>query len=159
MALFWSSSWADKTFQRQLKESRKLEDVILAFVSAATKSLRKEHDLADGQWKVELNPQVLLFLDLLHDSLGSIGSGATDLRARLNTYRAGLQSDTRTTTTTTQAASMSSNDCGPLARPAFALDVVMKVLPVETSRLSEAIDKLRSNCTVEAALEDITVSL
>lgn len=157
VAFFWSSSWADKTFQRQLKESRKLEDIILAFVSAATKSLRKEHDLADGGWKAELNPQILMFLDLLNDSMSSVGSGATELRARLTTYRSRLQNDNTSGSSSTPAVGTLPDDNRPTARPTFELDVVLEVLPVDPAKLAEAVESLRSNCTVEAALEDLKV--
>lgn len=159
VALFWSSSWADKTFQRQLKESRKLEDIILAFVSAATKSLRKEHDLADGGWKAELNPQILMFLDLLHESLSSVGSGATELRARLSTYRSRLQSDDAGIPSSTQTTGAPPDDNRPTARPAFVLDVVLNVLPADSAKVKEAAEALRGSCSVEAALEDLRVSL
>ena len=90
-ALFWSSTWPDKTFQRQMRESRKIEELILPFVTTATKALKKEEELADGAWKFELNTQIALFLDLLSDSLHLVGPAPAELTTRLESYRTRLK--------------------------------------------------------------------
>ncbi|WVW78775.1 hypothetical protein I302_100737 [Kwoniella bestiolae CBS 10118] len=87
VARFWSSTWPDKTFQRQMKESRKIEDLILAFVTTSTKTLQKDDELADGAWKSELSLQVSLFLDLLYDCLITLGPLSPELSSRLQSYR------------------------------------------------------------------------
>lgn len=90
-AAFWSGTWADKGFQRQARDSRKIEDLILAFVTTATKSLKKEEELADGSWKYELSTQVSLFLDLIHTCLLSLGPLTGELSNRLEGYRTRLK--------------------------------------------------------------------
>jgi hypothetical protein len=85
--MFWNSPWPDKAFQKQMRESRKIEDLILPFVTTATKSLKKEEELADGAWKFELNTQIALFLDLLADSLAAVGPSSGELTNRLESYR------------------------------------------------------------------------
>ena len=49
-ALFWGKLWGLDHFQRQIKDSRKVEDIILPFVTTATKSLKDDNQLADGAW-------------------------------------------------------------------------------------------------------------
>jgi hypothetical protein len=91
VALFWSSTWTDKTFQKTQKDSRKIEDLILPFVTTATKSLKKDEELGEGAWKWELNSQIGLFLDLLVDSLNSLGQGGGEVGNRLESYRVRLR--------------------------------------------------------------------
>lgn len=69
-----------------MRESRKIEDLILPFVTSATKSLQKDAEMQDGAWKFELNTQIGLFLDLLADSLYSVGP-SSELIGRLENYR------------------------------------------------------------------------
>ncbi|BEJ13854.1 hypothetical protein CspHIS471_0310280 [Cutaneotrichosporon sp. HIS471] len=160
IALFWSSSWADKTFQRQLKESRKMEDIILAFVSASTRALKKELDLVDGGWKTELNSQILVFLTLLSDNLTSIGSTAVELRSRLSTYRTGLQADNRKSVS--PAPTASKEEDGPvLLQPdsIISTNVVAELFHLDNTTLSERLQAIRQICTVDAALEDLKIFL
>jgi hypothetical protein len=97
-AAFWSGTWADKNFQRQAKDTRKVEDLILAFVTTATKSLKKEDELADGSWKYELSTQVSLFLDLVHSCLLSLGPISSELSSRIEGYRTRLKEPAPTPT-------------------------------------------------------------
>lgn len=73
-----------------MRESRKIEDLILPFVTSATKSLQKDAEMQDGAWKFELNTQIALFLDLLADSLYSVGP-SSELVGRLENYRQRLR--------------------------------------------------------------------
>lgn len=91
VALFWGSIWADKNFQKQQKESRKIEDLILPFVTTATKALKKDEELVEGAWKWELNLQIGLFLNLISDSIHSIGPISPELSGRLESYKTRLQ--------------------------------------------------------------------
>ena len=74
-----------------MRDSRKIEDLILPFVTSATKSLKKEDELADGAWKYELNVQIALFLDLIADSLSSVTMVSGELSSRLENYRQRLR--------------------------------------------------------------------
>jgi hypothetical protein len=73
-----------------MRESRKIEDLILPFVTSATKSLQKDPEMGDGAWKFELNNQIASFLDLLADSLSSVGP-SSELVGRLENYRQRLR--------------------------------------------------------------------
>lgn len=162
IALFWSSIWAEKSFQKQLKESRKVEEVILAFVSASTKALKKESDLADGGWKAELNAQILLFLDLLGDNLASVGSVGGELRSRLSTYRARLEADIQPS----QHPQPKAEDSPAVNPPTQTHDnslkpteVVRRILRIDPSRFEERLSSLRGVCSVDAAVVDLKASL
>lgn len=74
-----------------MRESRKIEDLILPFVTSATKSLQKEQELVDGGWKYELNTQIALFLDILADCLHAVGPISHELSTRLESYRTRLK--------------------------------------------------------------------
>lgn len=161
--MFWSSSWADKTFQRQLKESRKIEDIILAFVSASTRALKKELDLVDGGWKTELNAQILVFLDLLSDNLNAVGSAAVELRNRLNTYRARLSSNEKASSTqaTAVAATVKDDEHTPAPESDSVLSTAMvaELFHLDSAALAERLQAIRHLCTVDAALDDLKVRL
>ncbi|KLT39881.1 hypothetical protein CC85DRAFT_288059 [Cutaneotrichosporon oleaginosum] len=160
VALFWSSSWADKTFQRQLKESRKVEDIILAFVSASTRALKKELDLVDGGWKVELNSQILVFLDMLSDNLNSIGSAAVELRSRLSTYRTRLQDDNRRSVAPAPSALKEEVSVAvPSSDSTLSTRVVAELFQLDSATLAERLQAIRPICTVDAALEDLKIFL
>jgi hypothetical protein len=73
-----------------MRESRKVEDLILPFVTSATKSLQKDPEMADGGWKFELNHQIASFIDLLADSLYAVGPSG-ELVSRLESYRQRLR--------------------------------------------------------------------
>ncbi|TXT13456.1 hypothetical protein VHUM_00823 [Vanrija humicola] len=164
VATFWSSSWSDKTFQRQLKESRKLEDLILAFVSASTRALKKEPELAEGGWKNELNPQILLFIDLLSDNLNSTGSVTSEIRNRLSTYRSGLQSDHRKSVIHSSAATDGTANkvpSRPVADPADSacIETVRDLQTLDSKAFDEKVEALRPICTIQAAVDDLKVLL
>jgi hypothetical protein len=73
-----------------MRDSRKIEDLILPFVTSATKSLQKDPEMSDGGWKFELNTQIALFIDLLADSIYSVGP-SSELVGRLENYRQRLR--------------------------------------------------------------------
>nr|XP_019005449.1 uncharacterized protein I203_02304 [Kwoniella mangroviensis CBS 8507]OCF68910.1 hypothetical protein I203_02304 [Kwoniella mangroviensis CBS 8507] len=166
VARFWSSTWPDKTFQRQMKESRKIEDLILAFVTTSTKTLQKDEELVDGAWKSELSLQVSLFLDLLYDCLISLGPLSPELASRLQSYRNRLKAQDATAKTDTGAEDRSKerNDpdglsvlrkengnslMGPL------LDIVATLFHLQREDLQRIITDGETICTEQAALDDL----
>jgi hypothetical protein len=84
----------------------------LAFVTAATKSLKKEEELVEGAWKYELSTQVSSFLDLLHDSIRSVGPVPTELGTRLDGYRTRLKVEPKQVTDNRASISGSSINGG-----------------------------------------------
>jgi hypothetical protein len=90
MAVFYGQFKVD-SFRRQMKENRKIEELILMFATHATGVLRKDPTLiADGKWNVELNNHIVQFVKLLRESLRSVSHVSTELTARLDVYAAKL---------------------------------------------------------------------
>ena len=88
VAAFWSTTWSEKSFQKQLRDSRKLEELIIHFVTSATKSLRKGAPSGPNDlWIEELNAQTCWFLDVLADVIQATASGSTELLLRVSAYR------------------------------------------------------------------------
>jgi hypothetical protein len=99
MAAFYVQFMVD-SFKRQMKENRKIEELILMFATHATGSLKKEPSLQGDGWKLELNNQIFLFVKVLQDCLRSISHVSPELHSRLDTYASKL------------APSQTSNDSG-----------------------------------------------
>jgi hypothetical protein len=90
MAVFYGQFKVD-SFRRQMKENRKIEELILMFATHATSVLRKDPTLsADGKWNVELNNHIVQFVKLLRESLRSVSHVSPELIARLDVYAAKL---------------------------------------------------------------------
>ncbi|QRW24518.1 C2 domain-containing protein [Rhizoctonia solani] len=58
---------------QQMKENRRIEELILMYVTSSTTILKKDKQLseADG-WKLELNKQVAIFIRILRETLRSV---------------------------------------------------------------------------------------
>lgn len=136
-----------------------MEDIILAFVSASTRALKKELDLVDGGWKAELNSQILVFLDLLSDNLTAVGSGAIELRSRLNTYRTRLQADNRVSPSQAPAGPKDDDQPTlPASDSILSVAVVAELFHLDSTALAARLQAIRHMCTVDAALDDLKVS-
>lgn len=86
MAKFWGQFTVD-SFKRQMKENRKIEDLILMFATHATSVLKKEPTLAAGDgWKLELNNQIAIFVKMLRECLRNVNHVSPELLSRLDTY-------------------------------------------------------------------------
>lgn len=170
IALFWGKQWGQDTFQRQLKDSRKIEDIILPFVTTATKSLRDDPQLPDGQWKSELNTQISLFMSLLSDSLHITGGAPGELMARLDSYKERLRDtppapvaplkeigDRDSVKSFTPARVQPSPASGSLKGK--ATDTVWKLFGMHEDALEAKLRELQGSCTEAAALDDLKVSL
>lgn len=105
MAKFYGQFMVD-TFKRQMKENRKIEELILMFATHATPVLKKEPTLAGEGWKFELNNQIALFIRLLRECLRSVSHVSPELLSRLDTYAAKLAP------TLTSARPVASGDSG-----------------------------------------------
>lgn len=89
MAVFYGQV-KDENFRRQMKENRKIEEMILMFATNATNVLRKEPTLAGDGWKVELNNHIAQFIKLLRECLKNVSHVSSELTARLDIYTAKL---------------------------------------------------------------------
>lgn len=89
MAVFYGQV-KDENFRRQMKENRKIEEMILMFATNATNVLRKEPTLAGDGWKIELNNHIAQFIKLLRECLRHVSHVSSELTARLDMYTAKL---------------------------------------------------------------------
>ncbi len=80
--------YQEPTFQRQMRENRKVEDLILRFATAAQASLRKR--AAADEWKQELEVQVGQFVRILREALKAVSGVPKELTDRLDSYAAKL---------------------------------------------------------------------
>lgn len=89
MAVFYGQV-KDDNFRRQMKENRKIEELILMFATNATNVLKKEPLLAGEGWKIELNNHIAYFIRLLRECLRQISHVPPELTSRLDAYAAKL---------------------------------------------------------------------
>ncbi|PWN34293.1 uncharacterized protein FA14DRAFT_168557 [Meira miltonrushii] len=77
-------TFKEASFQKQLKENRKVEDLILNFVTSAQSTLSRTMD--GDAWKEELDKQVGIFVRIIRDCLRSIHGVSRELLDRLDGY-------------------------------------------------------------------------
>ncbi|KXN90433.1 hypothetical protein AN958_04302 [Leucoagaricus sp. SymC.cos] len=172
MAKFYGQLMVD-SFKRQMKDSRKIEDLILMFATHTTSVLKKEPTLAAGDgWKLELNNQIAIFVKMLRECLRNVNHVSPELLARLDTYTAKLAPATGGTTdsgydststsrdrdsvhSTRGAASISSNVSDmPMVK------TVAKLLKMADHDIQVEVDKLRNGTvTDKAAITDLKTCL
>ena len=85
MGNFYGQFMVD-SFKRQMKDNRKIEELILMFATHATSVLKKEATLAGDGWKLELNNQIAQFIKLLRECLRNVSHVSPELLGRLDTY-------------------------------------------------------------------------
>ena len=156
VASFWSSTWPDKTFQKQMRESRKMEDLVIHFVTIASKSLKKDESLVDGEWVSELNTQISMFMSLLIDSLESIVPTSTEVIHRIEAYRRhlrGTEDPASESNSRGRRGVHSDGDGQVIAPPNNAADArlligtVADLFPLTDAQLREREPSLESMCT------------
>ncbi|GJJ09370.1 hypothetical protein Clacol_003592 [Clathrus columnatus] len=88
IAIFYGS-FKDDTFKKQMKENRKIEELILMFATTSTNALKRDPQLADDGWKFELNNQVGYFIRILQDCIKTLHP-SPELTSRLDMYASKL---------------------------------------------------------------------
>jgi hypothetical protein len=156
MAVFYGQ-FKVETFRRQMKENRKIEELILMFASHATNVLRKDPTLsADGKWNVELNNHIVQFVKLLRESLRTVSHVSPELTARLDVYAAKLAPPSQQTQSDSgyDSSSTSNRDSfssSPRASSNMAdmtmVNTVAKLFQIRADLLYPELDKLRGLCT------------
>ncbi|GAA5930579.1 uncharacterized protein JCM15063_002403 [Sporobolomyces koalae] len=79
-------TYAQAAFQKNLKENRQIEQVILMFVTTASAILKKRLGGEGDEWKLELNRQVGEFVGMIRDGLKTCSRVPGELVHRLDTY-------------------------------------------------------------------------
>jgi hypothetical protein len=87
--VFWGSL-KEPTFHRQMKENRKIEELILMFVTTATAALKKDPQLSGDGWKTELENQIANFIRILRECLQNVSHVPPEITSRLEMYSAKL---------------------------------------------------------------------
>ncbi|KAL1692603.1 hypothetical protein GGG16DRAFT_89763 [Schizophyllum commune] len=164
MAKFYTQFMVD-SFKRQMKENRKIEELILMFATHATGVLKKEPTLAGDGWKIELNKQIAQFVHLLHSCLKNLSHVSPELLSRLEMYTAKLAPATSVPSTDSGYDSGSQRDsyvAPGISQSVGDMDLVKtvaSVFKVPESAVQKEVDKLRSICTEKAALTDLKTCL
>jgi len=156
MAVFYGQ-FKVETFRRQMKENRKIEELILMFATHATSVLRKDPTLtADGKWNVELNSHIVQFVQLLRESLRSISHVSPELTARLDVYAAKLAPSERTTQSDSGYDSASTSHRDSVPHPSAStmnvndmslVNTVAKLFQIRADLLLPELEKLKNVCT------------
>ncbi|TFK48247.1 hypothetical protein OE88DRAFT_562689 [Heliocybe sulcata] len=170
MAVFYGQFKID-TFRRQMKENRKIEELILMFATHATNILKKEPTLANEGWKLELNNQIALFVRLLRECLKSISHVSPELTARLDMYTAKLAPSQTSSDSGYDSASASGTsrdrDSTSLQSPTVSGNIadmalvrtVATLFKIPEPAVQQEVDTLRAICTEKAALQDLKTCL
>ncbi|KAJ7619343.1 hypothetical protein FB45DRAFT_156615 [Roridomyces roridus] len=164
MAKFYGQFLVE-SFKRQMKENRKIEELILMFATHATTVLKKEPTLAGDGWKLELNNHIAIFVKMLRDCLRSVNHVSPELLSRLDTYTSKLAPSQSSSDSGYDSASTSQRDSitVPTVSSSVAdmalVKVVTALFRVPESEVQKEIDGLRSLCTEKAALADLKTCL
>ncbi|KAJ7075669.1 hypothetical protein B0H15DRAFT_1026978 [Mycena belliarum] len=165
MAKFYGQFLVD-SFKRQMKENRKIEELILMFATHATTVLKKEPTLAGDGWKLELNNQIAVFVKMLRECLRTVNHVSPELLSRLDTYTAKLAPSQSSSDSGYDSAS-TSRDRDSVSVPTVSgsvadmqlVGVVAALFRIPESEVQKEIDGLRGICTEKAALTDLKTCL
>ena len=87
MGLFLAAlTQKDSSLRQQTLRNRKIEELILGFVTTTTSSLRKDTELGPDGWKLELNNQIAHFVRILRDTLRLVSHVPPELTTRMDMY-------------------------------------------------------------------------
>jgi len=89
--------YVDPSYLRQLKENRKIEEIILIFYSKATAELKKR--TTDDEWRYLVDQHVATFIRAIQDCMkeNHLAASAPELMTRLAGYESKLLSETKET--------------------------------------------------------------
>lgn len=154
MGLFLAAlTQKDSPLRQQTLRNRKIEELILSFVTTATSSLRKDTELGPDGWKLELNNQIAHFVRILRDALRLVSHVPPELTIRMDMYadklvpqsaadvaRAAGSAHPEPTTSTHSTLTLSINDM-PLVK------VVGKLFDKTDDELYREVQAIRGKCT------------
>ncbi|OCH90864.1 hypothetical protein OBBRIDRAFT_887390 [Obba rivulosa] len=167
MAVFYGQV-KDDNFRRQMKENRKIEELILMFATNTTNVLKKEPTLAGDGWKLELNNHIAHFIRLLRECLRHTSHVPPELTARLDMYTAKLAPATAPSDSGYESTSTSRDRADSVAAPkgistnASDMPLVMiasQLFKMPVSTVQKEIDDIRTYCNEKAALTDLKTCL
>ncbi|CAO1632045.1 unnamed protein product [Sympodiomycopsis kandeliae] len=169
-------------FQRQVKSNRKIEELILIFVTKAQETLKKgvpsQKPLSDDELKAELNKQVGQFIKILRECLDTLHGVSKELKERLDNYQSKLvprpvslsaasngstavaspPPSIGTTAESSRRGSSASTATTAVADPVKESEMIRAVgelFAVDMDQLSKDADFMRKTCTEQAAMIDL----
>ncbi|SJX66223.1 uncharacterized protein SRS1_10892 [Sporisorium reilianum f. sp. reilianum] len=177
-------TFKEASFQKQMKENRKIEELILIFVTTAQGSLKKRS--TGDEWKQDLNNQVGHFVNIIRECLKTVSGVPRELTDRLEGYSAKLAptaSSASASASTSAAVSSGSNgyaaakeykspasasashrtssastlptlSLNPLAESSM-VRTVGALFSVDLSQLSQDVEFVKKTCTEQAAMTDL----
>ncbi|KAI3608687.1 c2 domain protein [Moniliophthora roreri] len=164
MAKFYGQFMVD-SFKRQMKENRKIEELIMLFAAQATVVLKKESTLAGDGWKIELNNHIAIFVKLLRECLRNLNHVSPELLSRLDVYTAKLAPavsdsgyDTASTSRDREPSHTSLSISGSVSDMEL-VKTVANLFKVSESAIQKEVDALRHTCSEKAAMTDLKTCL
>jgi hypothetical protein len=162
VAVYWGSL-KDPTFHRQMKDNRKIEELILMFVTVATTALKKDPQLSGDGWKPELENQIANFIRILQECLQIVNHVPPEITARVEMYAAKLAPQNRAAPTRV-ASPMSSRAPDNFPAPLRLQDVplaqtVGRLFNISDQDVLKDLKALKTYCTEKAALADLKILL
>ncbi|TFK96931.1 hypothetical protein BDV98DRAFT_607974 [Pterulicium gracile] len=163
MAKFYGH-FMDPNFKRQIKENRKIEELILMFATDATTVLRKEPSLSGDGWKLELNNHISQFVRMLRQCLDLVSHVSSELLSRLDMYTAKLAPGQSPTTYDSGYDSGSNRDSFVmLNNPKISgnvgdmalVKIVASLFKLSDGEVQREVEQLRGFCNEKAALTDL----
>lgn len=163
-----SSSWS------QIKENRKIEELILFFVRTATQALRKDPTLSGDGWKHELDAQTSQFVLILRECLRNVSHVPPEIMSRLELYTTRLAEGMQNPSTPAAGgrgalAAQVPTGAGDAARPAPPslgtvddmplVGVVGKLFEKTKKDLQSDLNAIRQFCSEKSALNDLKTCL
>jgi hypothetical protein len=155
MGKFYGQFMID-SFKRQMKENRKIEELILMFATHATSVLKKEPTLAGDGWKLELNNQIAQFIKMLRECLRSVGHVSQELLSRLDTYTAKLAPTLSPGNDSGYDSGSTSKDREPLPTPTIErvtdmrmVKIVADLFKIPDNAIQAEVDRIRGSIVSE----------
>ncbi len=173
-------TFKEASFQKQMKENRKIEELILIFVTTAQASLKKRS--AGDEWKQELNNQVGHFVTIIRECLKTVSGVPRELTDRLEGYSSKLAPTSAASASTSTSVTAGSNGysaakeymsagsasnsrrassasafptaSNPLAESSM-VRTVGTLFSVDLNQLSQDVEFIKKSCTEQAAMTDL----
>lgn len=158
-------TFKETSFQKQMKENRKIEELILIFVTTAQASLKKR--LPGDEWKEELNNQVGHFVRIIRECLKTVSGVPKELTERLDVYSAKLVPSTPSGSNGNSSANTISPGSANQSRRASAATVssiganpvgesvlirtVGELFNVNLDQLQKDVDFVKKSCTEQVS--------
>ncbi|KAH8918736.1 hypothetical protein BT69DRAFT_1322630 [Atractiella rhizophila] len=154
---FYGDYTAD-SFQRQIKDERKIETLILRFVTTAQNVLKKRSK--GDEWKGQLNQQVGQFVNIIRECLRSreCKHAPPELISRLDAYSSKLIMPTNDHHETASSPSTSHQTLDATSgnvREMPMVQTVGRIFRIDSSQLQRDITEVKRICTERAAVGDM----